>query len=55
MLQKTCDHSTVSIRNKMFVIARYDTNKSEVFDSIIFMFTFMETIAILDVWMILVA
>ena len=42
MLKERCDHGTVSIGNKMFVISRVDTNDSEVFDSITNKFTFIK-------------
>ena len=42
MLKERCDHGTVSIGNKMFVIARVDINNSEVFDSITNKFTFIK-------------
>ena len=42
MLKERCDHGTVSIGNKMFVISRVDTNDSEVFDSITNKFTFLK-------------
>ena len=39
MLKNKCGHSTVSIKNKMFVIARYPGGGCEVFDSVTNKFT----------------
>ena len=38
-----CDHGTVSIGNKMFVISNVDFNDFEVFDSITNKFTLLKT------------